>query len=190
MPQSALYAIRAGFMKSEVSYPTGTHVVRFLLPGDVAGLDTDATGVHRSDAVALGDCEVCEIPAYAAEIFFAFSPRLGSHLRSLLAEELAVCQEHSAAIAGLDVKRRIAGFLLELGKRWSARGYSSTAFQLPMSREEIGKHLGTTPETVSRVLSSLHASGWIRLRRGEIEILDEPALAALHRSEAFNPASP
>ena len=176
--QEAIFALRAGFMKTLTAYPGGTHVVRFLLPGDVAGLDASEMGVHCSDAVALSDCEVCEIPAYRAEILSDFSPSVGCHLRALLAEELTECQAHVAAIAGLEVKRRVAGFLLDLGRRWLERGYSATAFQLPMSREEIGNHLGTTPETVSRVLSAFQSSGWIRLKRREVEILDECALAA------------
>lgn len=178
-PQEAIFALRAGFMKVLTPYPGGTHVVRFLLPGDVTGLDASATGVHRCDAVALSDCEVCEVPAYRAEILSDFSPRVGCHLRALLADELTECQQHAAVIASLDVKRRVAGFLADLGRRWLERGYSATAFQLPMSREEIGDYLGTTPETVSRVLSAFQANDWIKLRRRQVEILDERALAAV-----------
>jgi CRP/FNR family transcriptional regulator len=153
------------------------HIVRFLLPGDVLGLDGYATGIHESEAVALGDCEVCEIPAYRAEILSDFNPRIGAHLRRLLARELAQAHAHAAVIAGLDIRARIGRFLVELGERWLERGYSASAFVLPMSRRDIAGYLELTPESLSRVLAGFQARGWIRLEGRSIEILDAAALA-------------
>ncbi len=179
-PSHSIFAPRSGFLKARVAHPGGgTHIACFLLPGDVAGLDGFATGIHRSDAVALGDCEVCEIPSYRVEILSDTSPRLSAHFRSLLAEELARSQQHAAAIACLSVERRIVLFLLELGKRWFERGYSASAFQLPMSRRDIGEHLGLTAATLSRELSAFQARGWVAMQRRAVEIRDAHALHAL-----------
>ena len=178
-PRRAVYALRAGFLKATAPDGAGgEHIVRFLLPGDVVGLDGFATGTHQSSAVALGDCEVCEIPAYRAEILSDFSSRIGAHLRALVARDLARTQEHAAALARLTAIQRVAMLLREFSRRWSERGYSGSAFRLPMGRREIGEHLGLTMETVSRILSAMRARGWIRLSRGGVEILRPAELAA------------
>ncbi|HUL55527.1 MAG TPA: helix-turn-helix domain-containing protein [Usitatibacter sp.] len=175
-PQSSIYAVRAGFLKSVVSCDDEDHIADFLLPGDVAGLDRSASGLHASTAVALSDCELCEISTYRAEMLCDFSPRVGTHIRRLTAEQLAIAQQHALWLSCLPVRERLARFLLDLGRRWQERGYSAHAYALPMTRRDIAEHLGLTPETVSRLLSQFHERGWIRQTLRSIEILDEAAL--------------
>jgi len=69
-PHASIYAVRAGFLKASVPGACGTaQVVRFLLPGDVAGLEGYAGGVHETDAVALGDCGSARFPRIAPRSF-------------------------------------------------------------------------------------------------------------------------
>ncbi|MGZ5104282.1 MAG: Crp/Fnr family transcriptional regulator [Usitatibacter sp.] len=182
-PYGSIYAVRSGFLK--VSGPEvdgASHIIRFLLPGDVTGLEVFASGMQQTRAEALEDCEVCEIPAYRAGILADFSPRIGAHLRNLLAGELAQCQADCAALARMTAGQRVARFVLDLSQRWSQRGYSANAFRLPMSRREIGDHLALTAETVCRFLSQFQARGWIRLSKGHVEIRDARRLAEHARS--------
>jgi CRP/FNR family transcriptional regulator len=179
-PQTALYAVRAGFLKAcAPNGDGGSFIVRFLLPGDAAGLDAFGTGVHPTEAVALEDCQVCEIPRYRAEILAEGIPTLGAQLRKLIGRELARSQEHSALLTRHAAADRVARFLLDLSRRWDERGYSRAAFRLPMRRQEIGEHLGLTMETVSRILSDFQARGWIVLTRGGVEIRSTEALERL-----------
>src|SRR5205809_2125978 len=62
-PRDTVYALRAGTAQVSLDEGHGSHVVRFLLPGDAAGLDAFAGGSHANEAIALEDCEVCVIPA-------------------------------------------------------------------------------------------------------------------------------
>lgn len=176
-PQSSLYAVRAGFLKACAPGPDGGRfVVRFLLPGDAAGLDAFGSGVHPTEAVALEDCQVCEIPRQRAEILAEGIPAIGAQLRKLIGGELARSQEHASLLTRHAASDRVARFLLDLSRRWDERGYSPSAFRLPMRRQEIGEHLGLTMETVSRILSDFQARGWIRLARGGVEIVDGAGL--------------
>jgi CRP/FNR family transcriptional regulator len=177
-PCMSIYAVRAGFLKESVPRPDGgSHIIRFLLPGDAAGLDTRVGESHRSEVVAIADCQVCEIPAYRAEILCDFNPRIASHIRGHIALELTHSRRHATSLACQGVRQRIAGFLIDLGRRWMARGYSACSFMLPMTRREIAEHLALTPETVSRVLREFEERGWIDPRRRSVDILDERALA-------------
>ncbi len=175
--QANVYAVHAGFLKDVApGHGAGVHIVRFLLPGDAVGLDSLGGGVHTTEAVALGDCEVCEIPAWRAEILADSRKPVAAHLRGLLARELAESRAHSAALATLSAPQRVAAFLLETAGRWQERGYSPRDFRLPMSRREIAGHLSLTIETVSRILSDFRARGWVRTAGRAVEILDAEAL--------------
>ena len=178
-PAGALYGVRAGFLK--VTAPDGAggrHIVRFLIPGDVAGLEASG-GNYATEAIALADCEVCKIPAWRLEMIADYDGRSRTHLRELLAQELEDAHEHSSAVARLTATQRVAGFLLSLSRRWAKRGFSPNAFRLPMQRREIGEHLGLTMETVSRILSEFRVRGWVKLPPRGIEIVAPDALRAL-----------
>jgi CRP/FNR family transcriptional regulator len=171
-PRESVYALRAGMAEIAIDEGHGRHVVRFLLPGDAAGLDAFAGGEHRNEALAIEDCEVCVIPAYRAEVLGRYSEATCSRLRALLSGQLADGQEHAAMLARLTAPQRVARFLLELSRRWAERGYSPTHFRLPMGRRAIGQHLALTTETVSRVLSDFQGKGWLDLPWREVRILE------------------
>ena len=146
--------------------------MRFLLPGDAAGLDSFAGGEHQNEVTALEDCEVCVIPAYRAEVLGRYSEATCARLRALLSTQLADSEAHALMLARLNAPQRVARFLLELSRRWSERGFSPTNFRLPMGRRAIGQHLALTTETVSRVLSDLQSRGWLELPWREVRILE------------------
>jgi CRP/FNR family transcriptional regulator len=55
---------------------------------------------------------------------------------------------------------------------------------VPMSQARIAAHLGAAREVVFRSVRSLAARGLVATRRGEVRLLDRPALARLVGSEA------
>ena len=169
--REAIYAVRAGFAQISLDDGHGAHVVRFLLPGDAAGLDAFAGGEHANEAIAIEDCEVCVIPAYRAEVLGRYSETTCSTLRAMLSAQLAQGERHALALARLTAPQRVAAFLLDLSRRWGLRGCSTTRFRLPMGRRAIGQHLALTTETVSRVLSDFQARGWIELPWREVRIV-------------------
>jgi len=75
-------------------------------------------------------------------------------------------------------KFRVAQFLLVQSACFSALGYASTCFVLPMTRRDIGNHLGITMETVSRALFDLQQMGIIDVIHREIKILCAEELRA------------
>jgi CRP/FNR family transcriptional regulator, anaerobic regulatory protein len=175
-PQAAIYAVKAGFLKTTTPLADGQDkIVAFHATGDVLGLDSLGGDTHRTDAVALNGCEVCVI---ALDKFDALlkHPTESTHVRQLLALEVARIQAHAGVIGALDAKQRVATFLLDMSERWENCGYSKTEFVLFMSRKEIGNFLGLTFETVSRTLSHFQAKKWITVHGKNVLIKDLPAL--------------
>ncbi|SHN28758.1 CRP/FNR family transcriptional regulator, anaerobic regulatory protein [Rhizobacter sp. OV335] len=174
---ASLYAVRSGAFKTCVGTPPQRgRVTGFALPGDLLGLDAIDAGLHCCQAIALQDSEVCELPYDQVEQVLAASSTLQRRFHQLMSREIVRDHALMRLLGQRQAGARIAAFLLGLSERALERGQSGTELRLPMSREDIGSHLGLSIETVSHVLTRLRAAGCLRVRLREIDIVDKPAL--------------
>jgi CRP/FNR family transcriptional regulator len=177
---SNLYAIRLGHFKTFQVSPSGEQqVTGFQMAGELLGMDAISTEDHHCDAIALEDSEVCEIPFIRLEELFGSIPSLLHHFHRMMSQEITREQNVMLLLGNMRAEQRFAAFLTNLSSRYAARGYSSTTFQMRMSREEIGNYLGLTIESISRLLSRLKKQGLLRVANREIELLDLIKLRAL-----------
>ena len=174
--QTAVYAVRAGFLKTCMPLPDGQNkIVGFHSMGDVLALDGLGRGKQVTDAIALNGCEVCVIPLDRFEKLLEH-PAGSVQIRKLLSREIARIEAHAATVGTFSAKQRVATFLLDISGRWEDRGYSKKEFVLFMSRKEIGNFLGLTFETVSRTLSYFQSKKWIAVVDKNVLIRDMSAL--------------
>lgn len=181
----ATYSVRYGSVKTQIEDAAGhRQIIGFHLPGEIIGLDGMLQGHHVSTAIAMEDTEVCVIRLSQFDQIAAQLPSLQHQMRRLMSRELARSYQTLASLGGLQSDQRLAAFLLNLSQRYAALGYSSTAFVLRMTREEIGNFLGLTLETTSRLFSRLARENLIAIRQREVELLDIPALQKLVGQES------
>ena len=179
-PFHSLYAVHYGHIKTcRVDRQGAQQITGFTMAGELLGLDAIATGEHSSDAIALEDSEVCEIPYAGLGELIAQVPALLTHFHRLMSQEILREQAVMLFLGNMRAEQRLAVFLLNLATRYAQRGYSARSFQLRMSREDIGNYLGLTIESISRLMARFRQSGWIRLDNRELEILDRDSLEAL-----------
>ena len=179
-PFTNLYAIRLGHFKTYQITPSGEQqVTGFQMAGELLGMDAISTDRHHCDAMALEDSEVCEIPFPRLEELFGTIPTLLHHFHRMMSREITREQNVMLLLGNMRAEQRFAAFLVNLASRYAARGYSSTEFQLRMSREEIGNYLGLTIESISRLLSRLKKQGLLRVANREIELLQPERLRAI-----------
>ena len=175
-----LYAIRLGHFKTFQLTPNGEQqITGFQMAGELLGMDAISTDRHHCDAVALEDSEVCEIPFARLEELFGTIPTLLHHFHRMMSQEITREQNVMLLLGNMRAEQRFAAFLVNLSSRYAARGYSSSMFQLRMSREEIGNYLGLTIESISRLLSRFKKEGLLRVTNREIEMLDPIRLKAM-----------
>ncbi|BDB27639.1 helix-turn-helix domain-containing protein [Cupriavidus sp. P-10] len=179
-PVTALYAVRVGTVKTHVSTEDGrTQVVGFHFPGELVGLDSLARTRYVSYATALEDTMLCMIAVDLRGVATAAAPALAGLLFLALDCQAQRARAMQTMLALMTAEERLVTFLLWMADGFAARGFSSSAFILRMSREEIGSYVGLTLETVSRQFSRLAEIGLIRVRHRCVELLDKPALRAI-----------
>jgi len=176
----AIYAIKAGFFKTDVLMEDGRdQVTGFQMAGEILGMDGISLESHTCNAVALEDSEVCVIPFAQLEQLSSEMRTLQHHFHKVMSREIVRDQSVMMLLGTMRAEERLAAFLLNLSQRFTARGYSAAEFHLRMTREEIGSYLGLKLETVSRAFSRFQEEGFIAVQQKHIRILDLAALKAL-----------
>ena len=179
-PFRNLYAIRFGHFKTyQVNAAGEQQITGFQMAGELLGMDAISGDRHQCDAVALEDSEVCEIPFSRLEELFGQVPTLLRHFHRIMSQEITREQNVMLLLGNMRAEQRFAVFLINLSARYAARGYSSSSFQLRMSREDIGNYLGLTIESVSRLLSRFKKQGWIAVDKREVTLLEAAHLKAM-----------
>ncbi len=175
-----LYAVRIGHFKTyQINASGEQQITGFQMKGELLGMDAISTDRHHCDALALEDSEVCEIPFPRLEEPFGAMPILLRHFHRMMSQEITREQSAMLLLGNMRAEQRFAAFLVNLASRYTARGYSSTSFQLRMSREDIGNYLGLTIESISRLLSKFKKQGLLKVSNREIELLDPVTLKAM-----------
>jgi CRP/FNR family transcriptional regulator, anaerobic regulatory protein len=179
----SLYAIRSGSCKT-ISLAGDGHdqVAGYHMAGEIIGVDGIGTDRHECQAVALEDTEVCVLPFHRLEAYARKNMRFQHNVHRLLSREIARQAKVMLVLGTMLAERRLAVFLLDLGDRYHARGYSSCEFVLRMTREEIGSYLGLKLETVSRLFSRFQREGLVQVQGRVVKVLDRSSLRRLIES--------
>ncbi len=177
---TSLFVVRSGSLKQVIDVNGHfDQVVHFYLPSETVGLD--AIGEDRCPAtvVALERTFVCELPFAHLETLATRLPSLRSALYRCMSSELRDDQRQVCLLSGRTAEQRLAGFLLGLSARFHARGNSRYRFHLPMSRTDIGSHLGLALETVSRVMGRFQRQGLVMIEGKELILRSVEGLIAI-----------
>ncbi len=175
-----LYAIRFGQFKLIGGDHFGEQrVAGFHMAGDLVGLDGIATGRHQFRLMALEDSEVCEIPFAAIASLMSVEPTIQRQFLQSMSAALAAEYARSFLLSSASLDERFASFLLKLGEKYARLGYSDKSFRLGMSRGDIGGYLGTTGESVSRLIARFNAQGAVSISGRMVKLLDPGYLRAM-----------
>jgi CRP/FNR family transcriptional regulator len=181
-PFEKLYLVRTGFLKTVLIDSSGDEqVLCFPMKGDLLGMDGIHNKTHLSEAVALSDGELVVLPYKTLTAVITRHPTLEDLVYGAMSMELVREQTMIGMLGSLSAEARVAKFLVAMADRFEKIGYSRKAYNLRMTRHEIGSYLGITLETVSRTLSALDNIGYITVDQRTISIKDEESLQCLRR---------
>lgn len=174
-----LYIVRSGQFKLTLEDGAGQRrVAEFYMPGDVMGLDAIANGQHNYELVALEGSEVCEIPFDRIVSMMGVEPAIQRQFLKIMSVSLNNAFNRSFLVA-TSLEERFSSFLLRLAEKHGRLGYSSKSFRLGMPRGDIGSYLGTSLESISRLVARFNARGAVAINGRMVELLDGGYLRAV-----------
>ena len=182
-PFKQLYAVSSGSFKSYTLSEDGVvNITGFFFPGELIGLDAISTGTHTSFVKALETSAVCALPYDILDDLSGEIKSLRKQMLRIMSKEIMDDQELLLLLSRKNAAERMAAFLVSLSLRFKQRGFSATAFNLTMTRGDIGNYLGLAIETVSRLFGQFQKKGILNVTDKLIEITDLDSLVELSGS--------
>ena len=176
----SLFAIRTGSLKIYVLNKDGEEqIIGFYFPGEVIGFDAINKEKYICYAIALETLSYCKLPFEKMSLICAEIPEFQDQMFRLLSDEISTEHDLILTLSKRTADEKLAIFIMSLSNRFAKLGYSSTVFNLPMSRQEIGNYLGLAVETVSRVFTKFKRTELLDVDKKILSIKDKDALHAL-----------
>lgn len=175
-PFGALFQVCSGALKTQRETADGGLVVTgFFLPGDVVGIEAISGDRYPSDALAIGDSEVCQLDFARLLRSCAGKPAVHVWVISCIGSYLRRKEYDLSWSTGLQTQQRVLRFFLDLYERLGggAEGPRRTV-ALPMQKQDIARYLHITPETLSRNLAQLRRDGLLQLEQDRFVVPDAP----------------
>ncbi len=159
-------------------------ILRFLLPGDLIGYQTNAKGVIAHSAGTVTESILCAFPRAKLMPMLRENPELAIRLVNMESRDMSLCQNHLMAAGRKTARESIAFLLMELFYRVQFQiedSYSPSAqtIDFPVTQEDIGDALGLTNVHVNRVIKELMNEKLIYCHKKKLVILNEKVLSEI-----------
>ena len=172
------YVVVAGMVKVfKVSLEGKEHIMRIVGPGESFGqVSVFAGQTFPASTQVIAKSHLLFLPRSAFVELITNNPSLALSMLASLSKRLREFTVHVERLALKEVPGRLAGYLIHL---IDEQQDEKDIVSLNISKVQLSSLLGTTPETLSRILSQMADSGLIEVKKRDITILDRSGLEGL-----------
>lgn len=180
-PPRYIYLLLSGWVGASVLLPGGERqIVKFHLPGDVLGAPSMCLAQAADTLTALTPVTISRVPLAAFGALFASSPRFAAAMFLSVQRERVALMDRLAAVGRTPATARVAALLLDVEERLRVMGAAGDdGFDMPLTQEQIGDHLGLTAVHVNRVFRQMAETGLVSRDRHRIVLLDAARLRSM-----------
>jgi len=159
-------------------------ILRFMLPGDLIGYQTDANGAIAHSAGTITESVLCAFPRAQLKEMLHETPELAIRLVNMESRDMSLCQNHLMAAGRKTAMESIAFILLELYyrvKKHKGNSFSDSTHSIdfPITQEDLGDAIGLTNVHVNRVIKKLMSANLIYCHKKKLSILNEKKLSEI-----------
>jgi len=178
-PADFFYVMARGMARiSRVSKSGRRQVMAFKMTGDLLGYPD--RGIYVNTGRAVNSTSLYRIPWHRLTTLLRRDPDLHSNFLTRVASDVGQAQKRIMALGQQNVSQRLSSFLLELMANSEFYNLQRRQLSLQLTRFDLADYLGTTPETVVRVMARLEQAGLVRrLTARLLEIRDAEGMAHL-----------
>jgi len=172
---SALYFIKSGKVKISKLSETGREIiVHFLGPGDIFAEVTlfQKNATYPATAEVIEDAVIGMIRNKNLESLVLENPQMAMELIRALTNKIMTIQERIRHLGANDAVERTVQVLLALANGHGNKTPKGIELCVNITRQDLAAFVGTTRETISRILSKLNQAGVIDISGKSIVITD------------------
>ena len=169
-PADELHYIRSGWVNIYKVNDQGKQVsVGLRYQGEFAGLGSFACHGERScNALAMIDCEIVIIPGERFLALVAKNPGLNTKMFCLLGSRLKETQNSIMLFISNQTDKRLALTLLSIAQYLGRTDGQKTVLSLKLSQEKLSHIIGSSRQTVNRLLNEFVNLSCIEMKGREI----------------------
>ena len=177
-PGEAFYYIKSGKVKVFTTYEDGhEHILYIFGEGDVFGEATLFNNIpYPASAVVYEDAVIGIIKNRDLERLVKENSELSLKIIKILVSKLVFAQQKIRELTFNDVFSRTASQLIKLSKDYGNKKDIGLEIGIQLSRQELADMIGSTRETVSRVISRFKKEKAITEKNDRIVIINEEKL--------------
>ncbi|WEK53255.1 MAG: Crp/Fnr family transcriptional regulator [Candidatus Cohnella colombiensis] len=179
--KEAVFFIQSGLVKAYKTDENGNEqIVSYLKSGDMfphTGLFNQSP--YPATAEAIVNSVIWAIPIRRFELLLMDTPSIAIKILRVMGDKIRELQEKLQVLSGQDVKNRIISFLILLAEQHGQQKDNTITINLPMTHQEFANSVGTTRETVNRLLNQLSKDNLLSVDRNRFIIKDMDGLMGL-----------
>ncbi len=185
-PGNGLFLVKSGVVKIALMAETGQEtMVALMSAGDCFGELAVLDGRPRSaNATAMEKAECLFLPRDEFLRFLEANPKAMMKIIILLSRRLRYTDEHVGDLVFFDVYSRIAKKLLELSESHGVNTKEGLQITLPLTQQDLADLVGSSRESVNKVMRQYRDKGYIAVANRRIVITDAKNLelrASIHQ---------
>ncbi len=165
--RTSVFLIRKGTVKvTKVDEEGREQIVSFLQPGDMfphVGFFDD--GPYPGTAEVMEDAVLGVVPIQEFEKLLARQPKIAMKVMRVLSRKILDLQQKLQDVTLQNTTERITHTLAHLTQQFGEDEGDGKVLSLKMTNRELANMVGTTRETVNRVLNDLKRQGLVDLRQ-------------------------
>jgi CRP-like cAMP-binding protein len=175
-----LYLVEEGTVEANIVHGDGKlYILGFLYPGDVFGEGAlYEEGVYSYSAVARESSRVWRVSWDDLQWLASRDPLFALHIIRLIVRKLDQAYYKDRCIAGEKVEKRIACVLLKMAGEIGISDKCGLVIDTPLTNRDIAGLVGSTEETVSRIMSRLKKQEILSVEGKYLVVKDKDALLA------------
>lgn len=181
-PTEYFHIVKEGTVKCVKSNPDGKEcTLKMLMPGDLFCCDAAAFdgSRHPGTAQPMGDVSILRMSKKAYFEMLRRSPDAALEVIKYLGNRLNEAQEKAKVLALERADQRLAALLVELGARNGIKESQGIRLPMRLTREDMANMVGTTTETVIRIMSRFKQDDLVTGTANRLVIRDLDRLKAI-----------
>jgi len=173
-PGTAFYFVKSGTIKLFQVLEDGREkILHFVREGDIfAEVVLFDGGPYPATAQTMEDTEVGCISNEDMEELLRRNGEMAVKILKVMSRRLRQAQNHIRDLALKGAYGRLASALLNLAEEYGKDKGGNVLIDLSLSQQELANLIGTSRETVARILSEFRRLGAIRIDRQRITLVD------------------
>ncbi|MCC2684937.1 MAG: Crp/Fnr family transcriptional regulator [Paenibacillaceae bacterium] len=176
--KEAVFFIRSGLVKTYKTDENGhEQIVSFLKEGDMfPHIGLFNKNPYPATAETIVDTVLLAIPVHQFEHLLLDMPSIAVKALGVLGEKIRELQEKIQEMSGQDVNQRAVSLLVKLAEQHVVNKNGHIHIELPLTHQEFANTVGTSRETINRLLNHLRKEKIIDVERSRVIVLDLDAL--------------